>query len=90
MKFPFTAVLGAGDMARALILASISPEIGGVLVRGEKGTAKSTMVRALTEVLPRQDVVSAATRPDRIPTASTAPTRPRNIIGRRCRWSNYR
>ena len=44
-------------MARALILASISPEIGGVLVRGEKGTAKSTMVRALTEVLPRQDVV---------------------------------
>lgn len=57
MKFPFTAVLGAGDMARALILASISPEIGGVLVRGEKGTAKSTMVRALTEVLPRQEVV---------------------------------
>ena len=51
MKFPFTAVLGAGDMARALILASISPEIGGVLVRGEKGTAKSTMVRALTDVV---------------------------------------
>lgn len=57
MKFPFTAVLGAEDMARALILASISPEIGGVLVRGEKGTAKSTMVRALTEVLPRQEIV---------------------------------
>ena len=36
------------------------------------------------------DVVSAATRPDRIPTASTAPIRPRNIIGRRYRWSNYR
>jgi cobaltochelatase subunit len=70
MKFPFTAVLGAEDMARALILASISPEIGGVLVRGEKGTAKSTMVRALTEVLPRQEVVDGCrfrcdpTRPD--------------------------
>lgn len=57
MKFPFTAVLGADDMARALILASISPEIGGVLVRGEKGTAKSTIVRGLTEVLPEQRVL---------------------------------
>ncbi|MDO5067911.1 MAG: putative cobaltochelatase [Propionibacteriaceae bacterium] len=57
MKFPFTAVLGAEDMSRALILASISPQIGGVLVRGEKGTAKSTIVRGLTEVLPQQQVL---------------------------------
>ncbi|MDO5082300.1 MAG: putative cobaltochelatase [Arachnia propionica] len=57
MKFPFTAVLGAEDMSRALILASISPQIGGVLVRGEKGTAKSTIVRGLTEVLPKQQVL---------------------------------
>lgn len=57
MKFPFTAVLGAEDMSRALILASISPQIGGVLVRGEKGTAKSTIVRGLTEVLPEQRVL---------------------------------
>ena len=57
MKFPFTAVLGAEDMSRALILASISPQIGGVLVRGEKGTAKSTIVRGLTEVLPMQQVL---------------------------------
>ena len=44
-------------MALALILTTVSPEVGGVLVRGEKGTAKSTMVRALAEVLPDQAVV---------------------------------
>ncbi len=56
--YPFTAIVGADDMALALVLTTVGPDIGGVLVRGEKGTAKSTMVRALTEVLPRQDVVS--------------------------------
>ena len=45
--FPFSAVVGSDDMALALVLTSISPEVGGVLVRGEKGTAKSTMVRAV-------------------------------------------
>lgn len=56
--FPFTAVVGADDMALALILTSVSPEVGGVLVRGEKGTAKSTMVRALARVLPSVEVVT--------------------------------
>jgi len=46
------------DMRLALILNAVSPEIGGVLVRGEKGTAKSTAVRALTAVLPPVDVVA--------------------------------
>ncbi|TDD21273.1 putative cobaltochelatase [Kribbella turkmenica] len=55
--FPFTAVVGMQDLQLALILAAISPAIGGVLIRGEKGTAKSTAVRALTEVLPPVDVV---------------------------------
>jgi magnesium chelatase subunit D len=56
--FPFTAVVGADGpdgpdpMPLALILTTISPEVGGVLVRGEKGTAKSTIVRALAAVLP--------------------------------------
>lgn len=45
-------------MALALVLTTISPEVGGVLVRGEKGTAKSTMVRALASVLPPIDVVA--------------------------------
>ena len=46
------------DMRLALILNAVSPAIGGVLVRGEKGTAKSTAVRALTAVLPPVDVVA--------------------------------
>ncbi len=57
--FPFSAVVGSDDMALALILTTVSPEVGGVLVRGEKGTAKSTMVRALSAVLPEQSVVEA-------------------------------
>ncbi len=55
--FPFSAVVGSDDMALALLLTTVSPEVGGVLVRGEKGTAKSTMVRALAAVLPEQQVV---------------------------------
>ena len=56
--FPFSAVVGADDMALALILTTVAPEIGGVLVRGEKGTAKTTMVRALAGVLPPIRVVA--------------------------------
>jgi magnesium chelatase subunit D len=58
MTYPFTAVVGMSDMRLALLLNAISPAIGGVLVRGEKGTAKSTTVRALTAVLPPVDVVA--------------------------------
>ena len=56
-SYPFAAIVGADEMALALVLTTVSPEVGGVLVRGEKGTAKSTMVRALAEILPRQAVV---------------------------------
>jgi magnesium chelatase subunit D len=55
--YPFTAVVGSDDMALALILTTVAPQVGGVLVRGEKGTAKSTMVRALAALLPDVDVV---------------------------------
>ncbi|PSL08530.1 magnesium chelatase subunit D [Haloactinopolyspora alba] len=56
--YPFTAVVGMDDLRLALILSAVSPATGGVLVRGEKGTAKSTMVRALAELLPPVDVVT--------------------------------
>jgi magnesium chelatase subunit D len=56
--YPFSAVLGMDDMRLALLLNAVSPAIGGVLVRGEKGTAKSTAVRALAALLPGVDVVA--------------------------------
>ncbi|WP_329278679.1 putative cobaltochelatase [Streptomyces sp. NBC_01451] len=56
--FPFTAVVGQDDLRLALLLNAVSPAVGGVLVRGEKGTAKSTAVRALSVLLPAVDVVA--------------------------------
>ncbi|MEU7720887.1 putative cobaltochelatase [Streptomyces tibetensis] len=55
--FPFTAVVGQDDLRLALLLNAVSPAVGGVLVRGEKGTAKSTAVRALSALLPQVPVV---------------------------------
>ncbi|MDQ1741029.1 MAG: magnesium chelatase subunit, partial [Pseudonocardiales bacterium] len=57
-SYPFSAVLGAEDMRLALLLNAVSPAIGGVLVRGEKGTAKSTAVRGLAALLPAIEVVA--------------------------------
>lgn len=50
--YPFTAIIGQEEMKRALILNLIYPNIGGVFIRGEKGTAKSTAIRALSNILP--------------------------------------
>ena len=55
---PFTAVVGQETMKEALLLNAINPSIGGVLIRGEKGTAKSTAVRALACLLPDVEVVA--------------------------------
>ena len=55
--FPFTAIVGQEDMKLGLILNVIDPKIGGLLAFGEKGTAKSTAVRALAELLPEIAVV---------------------------------
>ena len=56
-SFPFTAIVGQESMKLALILNAIVPTIGGVLIRGEKGTGKSTAVRALARLLPEHAVV---------------------------------
>src|SRR3954470_12416531 len=56
--YPFAAVVGLTDLRLALLLTAVSPAIGGVLVRGEKGTAKSTVVRALAVLLPEVPVVA--------------------------------
>jgi len=56
-SYPFTGIVGQEEMKRSLIYNIISPSIGGVLIRGEKGTAKSTAVRALASLLPERTVV---------------------------------
>src|SRR5213083_3588775 len=56
-SYPFTAIVGQDEMKLALVLNAINPTIGGVLIRGEKGTGKSTAVRALARLLPEHDVV---------------------------------
>ncbi|MFJ2621869.1 putative cobaltochelatase [Streptomyces sp. NPDC087532] len=56
--YPFTAVVGQDDLRLGLLLNAVSPAVGGVLVRGEKGTAKSTAVRALAALMPEVSVVS--------------------------------
>lgn len=55
--FPFSAISGQVRLKTALMLCAINPKIGGVLIRGEKGTAKSTSVRALASLLPEIDTV---------------------------------
>jgi magnesium chelatase subunit D len=56
--YPFSAIVGQQDLVLALSLNAVSPAVGGVLVRGEKGTAKSTAVRGLARLLPPIEVVA--------------------------------
>ncbi|MGH2585747.1 MAG: ATP-binding protein, partial [Dehalococcoidia bacterium] len=56
--YPFAAIVGQERMRLALLLNAIDPRIGGVLIRGEKGTAKSTMARALAALLPELRVIA--------------------------------
>jgi len=56
--YPFTAIVGQEQMKLALLLNAIQPRIGGVLIRGERGTAKSTAVRGLAALLPELEVVA--------------------------------
>ncbi|NBT78696.1 MAG: magnesium chelatase ATPase subunit I [Betaproteobacteria bacterium] len=57
LVFPFTAIVGQDEMKRALLLCAVDPRIGGVLVLGDRGTGKSTAVRALAALLPPMSAV---------------------------------
>ena len=56
--FPFTAIVGQEEMKLALLLNVIDPKIGGVMIMGDRGTGKSTTIRALADLLPEIDVVA--------------------------------
>lgn len=56
--YPFTAIVGQEDLRLGLLLNAVSSRVGGVLVRGEKGTAKSTAVRALSALMPAVETVT--------------------------------
>ena len=56
--FPFTAIVGQEEMKLALLLNVIDPKIGGVMIMGDRGTGKSTTVRALVDLLPEISVVA--------------------------------
>ena len=55
--YPFSAIVGQKDMKDALLVNVVNPSIGGVLIKGEKGTAKSTAVRAIADLLPERKVI---------------------------------
>ena len=56
--FPFTAIVGQAEMKLALLLNVIDPRIGGVMIMGDRGTGKSTTIRALADLLPEIPVVA--------------------------------
>jgi len=55
--FPFTAIVGQEEMKLALQLNVIDPKIGGVMIMGDRGTGKSTTIRAITDLLPEIEIV---------------------------------
>jgi len=58
LPFPFSAIVGQDDMKLSFLIAAVDPSVGGVLVFGDRGTGKSTAVRALAALLPKISVVA--------------------------------
>ncbi|MFD1600383.1 AAA family ATPase, partial [Halobellus rarus] len=58
VSYPFTGIVDQQAMKRALLVNAVSPDVNGVLLRGERGTAKSTAVRALSAILPDIEAVA--------------------------------
>ncbi len=56
--YPFSAIVGQAQMKRALLVNAIDPSVGGLLIKGERGTGKSTAARALADLLPELDAVA--------------------------------
>lgn len=56
-NFPFSAIVGQDDLKRALLMSAVDPNIGGVLAFGDRGTGKSTAIRALAALLPKIEVL---------------------------------
>ncbi|WP_279104432.1 VWA domain-containing protein [Gordonia paraffinivorans] len=71
VRYPFSAVVGQEQLKLALILSAISPGIGGVLIRGEKGTAKSTIVRGLGPLIADEGDPSGSGRVVELPIGAT-------------------
>ena len=76
MTYPFTAIVRQDETKLALLLCAVNPRIGGVVLSGEKGTAKSTVVRGLAELLPSQVMRTLALGAPRIVSSEDSTWRP--------------
>lgn len=92
-KFPFSAIVGQHALKSALLINAVDPRVGGVLVRGQKGTAKSTAVRALADILPEIEIVDGCVygcdpRDTRAMCAACSASESRETLRRRPRLVN--
>lgn len=85
--FPFTAIVGQDEMKRALLVAAVDPTLGGVLIFGDRGTGKSTAVRALAQLLPQMKAVEGC--PYHCDTARPAGACPKCGEGKKDRLASH-